>query len=76
MVQLPSVSGRGTEGSKEKVLSENGVVVDSYENPTLALENFNTHSYNLIILDIRMPELNGIALCRGLINWINVTPNP
>jgi DNA-binding response OmpR family regulator len=35
-----------------KVLSENGFVVDSYENPTLALENFNGRSYDLIILDI------------------------
>ena len=49
-----------------KVLSENGFVVDSYENPTLALENFNARSYDLIILDIRMPDLNGFALYREI----------
>jgi DNA-binding response OmpR family regulator len=49
-----------------KVLSENGFVVDSYENPTLALENFNARSYDLIILDIRMPELNGFVLYREI----------
>jgi DNA-binding response OmpR family regulator len=48
------------------VLSENGFVVDSYENPMLALENFNARSYDLIILDIRMPELNGFALYREI----------
>jgi DNA-binding response OmpR family regulator len=49
-----------------KVLSENGFVVDSYENPTLALENFNARSYDLIILDIKMPDLNGFALYREI----------
>jgi len=49
-----------------KVLSENGFVVDSYKNPMLALENFNARSYDLIILDIRMPELNGFALYREI----------
>jgi DNA-binding response OmpR family regulator len=49
-----------------KILSENGFVVDSYENPMLALENFNARSYELIILDIRMPELNGFGLYREI----------
>ena len=39
-------------------------MVDSYENPFLALERFKPHSYNLVILDIRMPYLNGFALYR------------
>jgi DNA-binding response OmpR family regulator len=50
----------------DKVLSENAFVVDSYEDPMLALENFNACSYDLIILDIRMPELNGFALYREI----------
>ena len=50
----------------DMVLSESGFVVDSYENPMLALENFNARSYDLIILDIRMPELNGFALYREI----------
>ena len=46
----------------KKVLSENGFVVDSYQDPLLALEKFKLHSYNLVILDIKMPALNGFAL--------------
>ena len=46
----------------EKVLGENGFVVDSYQDPLLALEKFKPHSYNLVILDIKMPDLNGFAL--------------
>ena len=41
----------------EKVLGENGFVVDSYEDPLLALEKFKADLYNLVILDIKMPEL-------------------
>ena len=50
----------------EKVLGENGFVVDSYEDPFLALERFRAHLYNLVILDIKMPELNGFELYREI----------
>ena len=49
-----------------KVLGENGFVTDSYEDPFFALEKFKAHSYNLVILDIMMPELYGFALCREI----------
>ena len=49
-----------------KVLSENGFVVNSFENPTLALEKFTVHSYDLVVLDIKMPDLNGFALYREI----------
>src|SRR5215471_7270646 len=50
----------------EELLSENGFVVDSFENPTLALEKFKSYSYDLVFLDIKMPELNGFALYRQI----------
>ena len=50
----------------EKVLGKNGFFVDSYENPTLALDNFEAHSYDLVVLDIKMPGLNGFALYREI----------
>ena len=50
----------------QKVLSENGYVVDSYEDPLLALEKFKGHYYSLVILDIKMPELDGFALYREI----------
>ena len=50
----------------EKVLGENGFVVDSYEDPLLALEKFKAHSYNLVILDIKMLDVNGFALYREI----------
>ena len=50
----------------EKVLGENGFVVESYQDPLLALAKFKAHSYDLVILDIKMPELNGFALHREI----------
>ncbi|MFZ0222261.1 MAG: response regulator, partial [Candidatus Nitrosopolaris sp.] len=32
----------------------------------IPLEKFKPHSYNLVILDIKMPDLNGFALYREI----------
>ena len=53
-----------------EVLSEDGFVVDSYKDPLIALSNFKANSYSLVILDIRMPGLNGFALYRE-IRWLD-----
>jgi DNA-binding response OmpR family regulator len=48
--------------SVRRVLEINGFVVDSYTNPTLALSNFKPGLYDLLLLDIKMPEMNGFDL--------------
>ena len=50
----------------EKVLIKNGFVVYSYDDPIIALEEFRAGLYNLVILDIKMPDLNGFALYREI----------
>ena len=49
-----------------KVLEKNGFIVDSYEDPFLALENFIPHFYDLLILDINMPKMNGFSFYREI----------
>ena len=44
------------------VLENNGFLVDTYTDPTLALSNFKPGLYDLLLLDIRMPEMNGLEL--------------
>ncbi len=44
------------------VLEDNGFVVDSYTDPTLALSNFKPRLYDLLLLDIKMPEMSGLDL--------------
>ena len=46
----------------EIVLEDNGFMVDSYTDPTLALSNFKPGLYDLLLLDIRMPKMNGFEL--------------
>jgi CheY-like chemotaxis protein len=46
----------------EAVLQDNGFKVDSYEDPILALENFKSHFYDLVILDIEMPQMDGFVV--------------
>ncbi len=40
-------------------LEDNGFKADSYTNPVLAFENFRDGLYDLVLLDIKMPELDG-----------------
>ena len=51
------------------MLEENGFIVDSYENPNLALENFRPHFYDLLILDIKMPGMSGFSFYREIEKW-------
>jgi DNA-binding response OmpR family regulator len=44
------------------ILQGVGFAVDIYENPLVALYNFRPHYYDLVILDIKMPEMNGFEL--------------
>jgi DNA-binding response OmpR family regulator len=48
------------------VLENNGFKIDTFNDPILALRNFNASSYNLAILDIRMPKITGLGLSKEL----------
>ena len=45
----------------DKYLEDKGFQVDSYEDPHLALKNFKPHYYDLVIIDIKMPQMNGFT---------------
>jgi DNA-binding response OmpR family regulator len=49
-----------------KVLERYGFMVDSYQNPLSVLDNFKRHYYDLAILDIKMPGMNGFSLYREI----------
>jgi CheY-like chemotaxis protein len=46
----------------ETVLEENGFVVDSFDTPALALNSFKPNLYDLVLLDIKMPTMDGFKL--------------
>ena len=48
------------------VLEQNEFIVDYYCNPILALDEFKSNFYDLIILDIKMPDINGLQLYREI----------
>jgi DNA-binding response OmpR family regulator len=43
-------------------LERNGFEVDGYTDPILALQNFRRGLYRLLVLDIKMPKIDGIQL--------------
>jgi DNA-binding response OmpR family regulator len=47
-------------------LESNGYNVDAYTNPIDALNNFRKQRHNLIILDLKMPEMDEITLYKKI----------
>ncbi len=44
------------------ILEEEGFKVDTFNDPTIALESYRSNLYDLIILDIKMPKMDGFQL--------------
>ena len=44
------------------VLEDNGFKVDTFNDPLVALQNFTAGSYDLLLLDMLMPKMNGFEL--------------
>jgi DNA-binding response OmpR family regulator len=53
---------RDTTAILHTILQKNGFEVVFFNDPLLALEHFKPRYYDLVILDIRMPNLNGFEL--------------
>ncbi|MDP8906749.1 MAG: ATP-binding protein [Thermoproteota archaeon] len=46
----------------KKVLEDNGYIVNAFSNPLDALKEYKRNTYNLLILDIKMPHMSGFEL--------------
>ena len=44
------------------VLEDNGYKVDTFNDPLVALQNFTAGAYDLVLLDMLMPKMNGFEL--------------
>jgi CheY-like chemotaxis protein len=60
---------KGLEVENEKNSSSNKVLfkVKSYNDPLLALSEFNPGLYDLILIDINMPQMDGIELSNKIL---------
>jgi DNA-binding response OmpR family regulator len=47
-----------------EILKLNGFIINSFENPRLALDNFKSYFYDLLILDIKIPEMSSFSFYR------------
>lgn len=52
--------------SVQQVLEDRGLKVDSYEDPIVALENFKPRLYDLVIIDSKMPKMDGFTFYRKI----------
>jgi two-component system, OmpR family, response regulator ChvI len=47
-------------------LENNGFVVDAFNDPQEALSNFKAGLYDLLLIDVKMPKMNGFELYREI----------
>ncbi len=47
-------------------LEDNGFAVDTYTDSVLALSDFKTDVYDIVLLDVKMPNMNGFELYEKL----------
>ena len=50
----------------KKGLKNNGFEVDTYNDPVLALEKFRADIYDILIIDVKMPKMNGFELYKRI----------
>ena len=78
MILLTNLEGSHTSKPKAKILiidddkditnlfsiflEYNGYSVDAYTNPMEAINNFRKNSHDLIIIDLKMPKMDGMTL--------------
>ena len=55
-----------------KSLNYFGCIVSEAENGVIALELLKTHDYDLILMDIQMPELDGVETTKTIRNDMNI----
>lgn len=47
-------------------LEDNGFVVDTFNDPQKALSSFKAGLYDLLLIDVKMPKMNGFELYRNI----------
>lgn len=52
--------------SIKRGLERKGFSVDAFEDPIIALANYTPSKYDLCLIDIRMPKMNGFELYREI----------
>lgn len=52
----------------EQILKGEGFEVDSYNDPFTALSNFSAGIYDIVLIDVKMPKMDGFDLYRKLKN--------
>jgi two-component system, OmpR family, response regulator ChvI len=48
------------------ILERNGFIVEYFDDPFVVMENFRSNLFSLIILNIKLPKLNGFRLYREI----------
>jgi DNA-binding response OmpR family regulator len=56
-----------------QALTRNGYLVTVYNSPVKAMQSFRPGMFDLAIIDVRMPEINGFQLLKGSRRLIRIS---
>lgn len=54
-------------GMLTSYLKQFNINVTNYDDPFMALSSFNIHKYQLVILDLTLPGLDGLEVCKEIV---------
>ena len=46
----------------KSIMKENGIQIDPFNDPVIALKSYKRYFYDLVVLDIKMPKMDGFEL--------------
>jgi DNA-binding response OmpR family regulator len=50
-----------------KIVEQSGLFeVDAFDDPTQALDSFRSHGYDAVILDVKMPDMDGFEFYKKI----------
>lgn len=50
----------------EEFLARHNIAVENFDSPHLALSALDVNAYDLVILDLSLPEMDGVEVCRQI----------
>jgi len=62
--------------SLRQLLSKSGYEVETADNAQTAMDKVRKGNFDLIISDIKMPEVNGIEIVKGIRKYLNQAGKP
>jgi two-component system sensor histidine kinase/response regulator len=60
----------------DRVLTQDGFIVDTAENGAVAVERVKRERFDVILMDLHMPVMDGFTAASSILTWLSETESP